>query len=722
MTMLEQIQMPQAAQALDTRGACFAAVIRAIREATSENSARLVQRRAAQVVLHAIKSYQKAFGGNDVGQGGTGRVSRKREGEGVPPGINGLMYGRVQSGKTNTSIATVALASGNGFKFFVILTSDNTWLGKQTADRYRDQLGAGDGPIVRSWEDWRADPQGFAKSVQAYVEDTGIALVSTKNTNNLESLALVLKYLGADRVPGMIIDDEADNASLNTQTARMASGKTTEPSKIFALIGDLRALMPNHVFIQVTATPQSLLLQGLPHPLRPAWVVMVEPGEDYIGGTQFYEQGPSPIVFVEGTELDDLRSGKINPGDSWTIPKGLAQAVCCFVTGTALRQLEQGSAEILSMLIHIDHRKVSHKAVRDALTKYLLWLDQALRGKLKDSDRRDAEKQVSLAYEELRKTNPDMPPEKDVLEKLRSNLRNAHPEIIDADNPNRKPEYRSGMNFLIGGNRLGRGVTIEGLTVTYYGRDAKKKMMDTVHQHARMFGYRKHLLPVTRLYSAEHIVGALKDIHQSDEATRTHLEADGKLAVKPVWVGRELTPTRSSVLNPADLTAMVGGRAIWPPGIVHSSKIRPLVEELDSLLSEFDDPKKYYEVPIDFLSEILAKIPSDRIAARSWDDERIKQLLAAMKLEPVKISKARLNVRRGRYSDEGYRVAYDKQQESGFAEGSQINEARDTYPGVPVLLLRKQAGRKEEGWKGQPFYAPTLIIPKTKFAFVFVKA
>ena len=158
--------------------------------------------------MNCIKAYQKVFGGDDVGLNGTGHVANRFRGGIAPEGTNGLMYGRVQSGKTNPSIASVALANANGFKCFLILTSDNIWLGKQTVDRFRDQLGAGGGPIVRSWEDWRTNPTEFSATIAPYLQDVGVVLITTKNSKNLENLDAVLKQLDAGSVPGLILDDE----------------------------------------------------------------------------------------------------------------------------------------------------------------------------------------------------------------------------------------------------------------------------------------------------------------------------------------------------------------------------------------------------------------------------------------------------------------------------------------------------------------------------------
>jgi len=154
-----------------------------------------------------------------------------------------------------------------------VLTSDNTWLGKQTADRFVNQLKGG--PVVFNWEEWRNDrPKDFAESkLLPYIKKRGIVLVSTKNVRHLDNLLQVLKFAKASSVPTLIFDDEADNASLNTNEAKQSKkGKATVPdSSIFVKIGDIRKEVANHIYIQITATPQSLLLQNLEHPCKPVF-------------------------------------------------------------------------------------------------------------------------------------------------------------------------------------------------------------------------------------------------------------------------------------------------------------------------------------------------------------------------------------------------------------------------------------------------------------------
>jgi len=704
-------------------GYCINKFLDRIKSKLGNTEAEQLKQAAVEIVQNCVDVYSTTFGSGDVGATGTGIVSNHHKGE-IPNGTTGLIYGKVQSGKTNTTIATLALAEANKFRCFIVLTSDNTWLGKQTADRFANQIKGG--PVVFNWEQWRNEPIEFSHQLHDYINDTGVVLVSTKNVRHLENLLKVLKSAKASSVPTLIFDDEADNASLNTNEAKQAKKeKNTVPdSKIFELIAKIRQLVANHIYLQITATPQSLLLQNLDHPCKPAFCVLSKPGNSYIGGDIFFEQNSKHCCTIEAEELDKLKKqrGKINPGDNWDMPPGLRSALCCFFVGSIYKMKSATDIDAkYSFLAHIDHQRITHSTLEKVIRSFVVELDKTLRSKSSVTKREDALKWLSEAHVELSKTASNLPPLDDLVVELEYELRNTIPKVIDATNPDKEPKYNQGINILIGGNRLGRGVTIEGLMITYYGRDAKQKTMDTVHQHARMFGYRQELLDVTRLFLPEHILDDFRAIHESDEGMREVIDEDtGKIKLTPVWVGRKLRPTRANVLNPAAIGAFTPGSSIYPRDpLWKASEVKKHTEALDKLLSKFQGEDEYHPVDIDSLIEIISEMPSRSCSGYVWEDERVKQALQAMRVEGI--HKGILNVRRGKSSD-GLRLTNQTirpWQGSGFAQSQWLSKPKQKYPDVPVLVVMYQKGEKQNSWDNQPLYLPTLILPKSKFVFMF---
>jgi len=378
---------------------------------------------------------------------------------------------------------------------------------------------------------------------------------------------------------------------------------------------------------------------------------------------------------------------------------------------------------VYSFLAHICHRRINHSNLEKVVRNFVVELDKAIRGQSSATKQEEALKWLKQAHGELSKTAPDLPSVDDLVTELKYKLRNAIPEVINADNPNKEVTYNPGMNILIGGNRLGRGVTIKGLMVTYYGRDPKQKVMDTVHQHARMYGYRPELLDVTRLFVPQHIYDDFCAIHEADEGMRQAIGDDpSNIKIKPVWVGRKLKPTRSNVLNPAEIEAFTPGSAIFPRDpLWKASEVKKHTESLNKLLDPYKDDEKYHSVDINFLIQVREHI-SKPCAGASWEDKRVKEALMAMKAE--NIHKGMLNVRRGK-NDEGLDLANQPTRPwlgSGFANNKWISKPKREYPDVLTLVVMYEKGEKAEKakkWDDQPLYLPTLIFPRHKFVFMF---
>ena len=716
---------------IKTNGDCIDRLIKRLEKQIGQKEASKLKETAIEVVQNCVKFYSENFGYGDVGENSTGLVSQPYKGQDpIPNGTTGLIYGRVQSGKTNTTIATLALAHENNFRCFIVLTSDNTWLGKQTANRFNNQVE--DGPVFFDWEEWKKDPDGFAETkVVPYIKDTdiGVVLVSTKNGHHLDNLLKVLKAAKVKGVPTLIFDDEADNASLNTNESKQAKkGKDAiDDSKIFETIGKIRQEVANHIYIQITATPQSLLLQSLPHPCKPKFcAALPEPGDSYMGGELFFAENSKYCCIVDAEEINQLKKqkGAINPGNKWIIPNGLRLALCFFFLGSTYKMLSsEKEDEKYSFLAHVCYKQDIHSVLEKVITQFVINLDKAIREKSSDTENKQAQKWLEEAYNELKQTAKNLPPLIELINELKIKLRNAiHTKTINANNPEKEPNYNPGMNILIGGNRLGRGVTIDGLMVTYYGRDAKQKVMDTVHQHARMYGYRPQLKDVTRLFIAEHILDAFRSIHEADEAMRQAIGDDiHNIKLQPVWIGGNLKPTRSNVLDPSVINFLVPGSLIYPQNPAYKKEeIEHNFKEIETLLINYQDNNLYAEVEIDLIIKILSQTKSYYVSSEKWEDKRIIKGLTDMKSKGM--IKGRLNVRRGeRNKNQGLDMPRKEPFKwmFGFGSGNWSIEAQNKYPDVPTLIICYQKGEESNKWDGHPIYLPMLVLPKQKFVLMF---
>lgn len=128
---------------INIHGDCIDRLINKLDKDIKQKEANKLKVTAIEIVQNCVNVYSENFGHGDVGKNNRGLVSQPYKGtDPIPNGTTGLIYGRVQSGKTNTTIA-IALAHENNFRCFIVFTSDNTWLGKQTANRFKNQVQGG---------------------------------------------------------------------------------------------------------------------------------------------------------------------------------------------------------------------------------------------------------------------------------------------------------------------------------------------------------------------------------------------------------------------------------------------------------------------------------------------------------------------------------------------------------------------------------------------------
>lgn len=410
-----------------------------------------------------------------------------------------------------------------------------------------------------------------------YSVDARIAVMK-KNTTALKNLLHDLKNIRADgrEIPVLIIDDEADQASVNTVNPRSkkeAAAEAKKRSAINKLIADLLAELPRAQYVGYTATPFAnvFISPDDSEDLFPKdFIVSLEPSSQYMGGRYFHDLWD----FDEAHRGDPAHSNEAAfvrslVADAEEDPSAeeaeILEALDMFVLTGAIKkwreQLHQGfSYRHHTMLVHESVRTSDHAELADRFRT--VWM----RGGY--SSPAGLARLRTLFDSDIRRVHDSRPhwddlPLPDTFDELKRFIGEAVDEITaDSDpvvvvNGTKDSDYNA-MDFqtrpywrvMVGGAKLSRGFTVEGLTVTYYRRRATAA--DTLMQMGRWFGYRPGYEDLVRLYIARNIVDgrgksydlydAFTSIIEDEEEFRDQLrkfaeiQEDGRPAVRPIHV------------------------------------------------------------------------------------------------------------------------------------------------------------------------------------------
>ena len=451
--------------------------------------------------------------------------------KGVPPIAadaqrTGLVVGYVQSGKTMSFEAVAALANDNDFRVIIIITGISIPLLKQSAKRIKQDLKLDDPNRSRRWL-WAESPSvqeasQFRNVLDAWRDSNTprdfketILITVLKNHKHLVKLINLFGRLDMCGVPALIIDDEADQASLNIQVNR---GKE---STTYRRIMELRQKLPHHTYLQYTATPQALLLINIIDSLSPSFVKVLDPGEAYIGGREFFGE---ELSHVRPIPIEDIHS-EDNPLSG--PPPSLIEALRVFMVGVTAGLKTEHNKGNRSMLIHPSHLTEPHK-------EFFNWANNIFNEwqatfALPDEDR----ERVALvdefrdAYRDLVATKEsDLP----AFEKLSPLFPLAFQKtcVMEVNASSGKTPQIDWSRFygwvLIGGRAMDRGFTVEGLTVTYMPRGVGIGNVDTLQQRARFLGYKKPYFGYCRLYLEQEAIDAFRRYVPHEEYMRAQLK------------------------------------------------------------------------------------------------------------------------------------------------------------------------------------------------------
>lgn len=471
----------------------------------------------------------------------------------------GLIVGYVQSGKTMSFESVTALAKDNKIQLIIIVAGTSNPLLEQSSRRLQKDLGIMDAKRARRWvflknpddstpnveqlrntlSDWRDDeiPETLKKT---------IIITVLKHHGRLNNLAKLLAKIDLTGVSSIIIDDEADQVSLNAGVAN------DEESPTYNKLMNLKQSLPNHTYLQYTATPQAPLLINIIDSLSPNFVQVLEPGEAYIGGKDFF--GDNYRLYcrtIPATEVPTKNNPLSEPPDS------LIEALKIFMIGVTIGLDESNNTGNRSMLVHPSHLTLQHQEFCGWVRSIFNNWKMCLNSHDNDLDRINLLKEFKFAYDDLAKTIENIPPFSLIEKKIKLAFTNTQIVEVNA-REGKTPDINWLQNYgwiLIGGSALDRGFTIEGLTVTYMPRGIGVGNADTIQQRARFFGYKKGYLGYCRIYLEDSTLQAFRNYVEHEEDIRSQLiniQEKGKSlnSWKRAFVlDSTLKPCRDSVLQ-----------------------------------------------------------------------------------------------------------------------------------------------------------------------------
>jgi hypothetical protein len=502
--------------------------------------------------------------------------------------VRGLVVGSVQSGKTANYVGLINKAIDSGYKLIVIMAGVHSTLRRQTQIRIDETVTGVDsrkkpdapqgrsfgvGSInrnVRTIHMLTSAKSDFSRKVGessgVQVGGDPIILVIKKNRSILKNLQEWLVAVGSHPKPGqaedgerwipgcpaLIIDDEADNASINTS-------KEGRSSINKAIVGMLSSL-EKAAYVGYTATPYANLFADIndEENIYPRnFIVNIKPPGNYLGVERVFgidadgdagieAKEPLPIVEEIDTYAEFIPPKHRMDFVPKALPPCLIKAVKVFVLGTAAKNFRLSKGVRLqkhsSMLVHVSH----YKDVIDKFADLVRALKNQLRDDASVGDESVIDEFEKLWDSEFVETFPDFDEEDqgmpvtwaDIHPLIKPTLdavdvRAIHGEsqvTLDYD------ECKNGLIVIaVGGNKLSRGLTLESLIVSYYLRTTK--LYDTLMQMGRWFGYRDGYVDLCRVYTTRQLINWYSHIALADHELRLEFDRLCESGRKPSEYG-----------------------------------------------------------------------------------------------------------------------------------------------------------------------------------------
>jgi len=491
----------------------------------------------------------------------------------------GLILGDIQSGKTSNYLALINKAADAGYKLIILLSGSLEALRKQTQERVdegfvglnsrnalnkdidKKYVGVGQYdkrrtafPLTDIISDFDVRKlQALNFSAKSLPEP--IVFVVKKNTTMLKHLLAWINssYKDTDsesiHAPLLFIDDEADNASINTKKPEL------EPTAINRGIRNILRLFARSTYVAVTATPFANIFidpddQAEFPDLFPSDFIYALSAPPYYIGTSaiFGEDAMLPNCIVPILDADDVFSSSYRSGHTVaSLPVSLMRAINYFLLCNVVRDFRGVRNDHRSMLVNISPYTLPQESTYDLIDIYVDRIQKDIKAysKLKPAQ---AMKNASISMlsdvwieTELQEiTGKDfieiMPMLTESSLPIRVTMVNTKTKTRGLERLDYEPYKDNGYRVIVvGGNSLSRGITLEGLCVSYFYRESK--MYDTLLQMGRWFGYRPGYQDIIKVWMSERTIEWFAFINKACDELRSEISYMNKLEQTPSEFG-----------------------------------------------------------------------------------------------------------------------------------------------------------------------------------------
>ena len=564
----------------------------------------------------------------------------------------GLIIGDVQSGKTANYTGLICKAVDAGYKVVVLLTGTIEKLRQQTQQRIDEGfVGADSSAMIRQKEDGLVIGVGkYDISIRPMVLTSTLDDFKTQNAKNLnfdlrningpvvfvvKKNSSVLKRLnkwldtfnrnGQEKINHslLLIDDEADNASVNTK-----KNPEDTPTAINGHIRQLLAMFTKSSYVGFTATPFANIfidpetdIEMYEEDLFPKdYIYSLESPSNYIGARNIFgdhANAADMLVEINDDEMDPDSIEAILPlkhksySQITELPEDLKTAIAVFMLANVIEDIRGLTGTHRSMLINVSRFTAVQNQVAALVNEYLKEMQAACKNYCALS----VEKATKDSYiNKLKNTFEEQYNYLDIKwgtiqKKLHASCAGIMVQIFnkDAGKNFSYSEYKDGLRVIaVGGMNLSRGLTLEGLVTSYFYRNSK--MYDTLMQMGRWFGYRKNYDDLCRIFMSADSIEWYRYISEATDELREEVKRYENTGLTPRDFGLRVRSDITSLLVTArnkmrsaesrECIISLSGKPIETPDLysdhLKNKKNKDAVMNLISVLEENGD--KHFEI------------------------------------------------------------------------------------------------------------------------------